>query len=159
MGLDKCIVTCIHHNGLPWWLNGKELTGQCKRCGFDSRVRKIFWRRNGSPLQYSCLENPTDWGAPWATVCCCSCLVTSVVSNSVGSYGLQPARILFPWDSPDKSTRVGALLQGIFPIQGLNQGLLHCRQILYHWVTREALGYSLWGHKRLRHDLASKQQQ
>ena len=25
-----------------------------------------------------------------------------------------------------------ALLQGIFPTQGLNPGLLHCRQILYH---------------------------
>ena len=37
-------------------------------------------------------------------------------------------------DSPAKNTRVGchALLQGIFPIQGLNPGLLHCRQILYH---------------------------
>ena len=23
----------------------------------------------GSPLQYSCLENPTDRGAWWATVC------------------------------------------------------------------------------------------
>ena len=30
-----------------------------------------------------------------------------------------------------------ALLQGIFPIQGSNLGLLHCRQILYCWVTRE----------------------
>ena len=25
-----------------------------------------------------------------------------------------------------------ALLQGIFPTQGLNLGLLHCKQILYH---------------------------
>ena len=25
-----------------------------------------------------------------------------------------------------------SLLQGIFPTQGLNLGLLHCRQILYH---------------------------
>ena len=24
--------------------------------------------RNGNPLQYSCLENPTDGGAWWATV-------------------------------------------------------------------------------------------
>ena len=24
--------------------------------------------RHGNPLQYSCLENPTDWGAWWATV-------------------------------------------------------------------------------------------
>ena len=37
-------------------------------------------------------------------------------------------------DSPDKNTGVGchALLQGIFPAAGLNPGLLHCREILYH---------------------------
>ena len=36
-------------------------------------------------------------------------------------------------DSPGKNTGVGchALLQGIFPTQESNQGLLHCRQILY----------------------------
>ena len=49
-------------------------------------------------------------------------------------YGLQPARLLCPWDSLGKSTRLGchALLQGIFPTQGSNLGLLHCQQILYH---------------------------
>ena len=37
-------------------------------------------------------------------------------------------------------TEVGCpfLLQKIFPTQGSNLGLLHCRQILYHWATREA---------------------
>ena len=36
-------------------------------------------------------------------------------------------------DSPRKNTRVGCyfLLEGIFPTQGLNLGLLHYRQILY----------------------------
>ena len=36
-----------------------------------------------------------------------------------------------------KNTGMGChfLLQGIFLIQGLNQGLLHCRQILYIWAT------------------------
>ena len=36
-------------------------------------------------------------------------------------------------NSPSKNTGVGchALLQGIFPIQGSNSGLPHCRQILY----------------------------
>ena len=36
-------------------------------------------------------------------------------------------------DSPGKNTGVGchALLQGIFPTQGSNPGLLHCRWILY----------------------------
>ena len=37
-------------------------------------------------------------------------------------------------DSLGKDTGVGShsLLQGIFPSQGSNPGLLHCRQILYH---------------------------
>ena len=48
--------------------------------------------------------------------------------------GLLPTRFLCPWDSPGKNTRVGShsLLQGIFLTQGLNLGLLHWRQILYH---------------------------
>ena len=48
-----------------------------------------------------------------------------------------------PWNSPGKDTGVGghSLLQGIFPTQKLNLGHLHCRQILYHWVTREAHTY------------------
>ena len=48
-------------------------------------------------------------------------------------YGLSSARLLCPWDSPDKNTGVGchALLQGIFLTQGSNLGLLHCWQTLY----------------------------
>ena len=38
-----------------------------------------------------------------------------------------------PWSSPGQNTGVGgrSLLQGIFPAQGSNLGLPHCRQILY----------------------------
>ena len=38
-----------------------------------------------------------------------------------------------PWNSPDKNTGVDchSLLQRNFATQGLNPGLLHCRQILY----------------------------
>ena len=58
----------------------------------------------------------------------------SVMSVSLRPCGLQPARLLCPWSSPGKNTGVGShsLLQGIFPSQGLNRGLLHCRQILSH---------------------------
>ena len=39
---------------------------------------------------------------------------------------------LHPWDFPGKSTGVGCHfhLQGIFPTQGSNPGLPHCRQML-----------------------------
>ena len=42
--------------------------------------------------------------------------------------------LLCPRDSPGENTWVGShsLLQGIFSTPGLNLGLLHCRQILYH---------------------------
>ena len=38
-----------------------------------------------------------------------------------------------PWNSPGKNPGVGchSLLQGIFPTQGFNLGLLRCRRILY----------------------------
>ena len=53
------------------------------------------------------------------------------MSDSLWPYGLWPARLLCPWDSPGKNTGVDfcALLQGIFLTQGSNQHLL----CLLHW--------------------------
>ena len=47
-------------------------------------------------------------------------------------------QVPLPLDSPGKNTGVGChfLLQGIFPTQESNPGLLHCRQILY-WLSYE----------------------
>ena len=36
-----------------------------------------------------------------------------------------------------------SLPQGIFLIQGLNPGLLHCRQILYHLSHQKATGMGM----------------
>ena len=61
--------------------------------------------------------------APVSLACMVSCLSH-----------VWPSRLLCPWDSPGKNTRLGchSLLQGIFPTQGSNRGLLLCRWILYH---------------------------
>ena len=63
----------------------------------------------------------------------CVCLVT-VMSDFFG-----PMDCWFPGsslhgDSQSKNAGVGChvLLQGIFPTQGLNPGLPHCRWVLYH---------------------------
>ena len=44
-----------------------------------------------------------------------------------------PAKLLSPWNSPDKNTGLDchSLLQGISSTQRSNPGLLYCRQILY----------------------------
>ena len=60
-------------------------------------------------------------------------------SDSLQPHGLEPARLLCPWDFPGKNTGVDChfLLQGTFLTLGSNLGLQHCRWILYHWATRE----------------------
>ena len=56
------------------------------------------------------------------------------MSNSLQPHGLEPTRLLRPWDSPGRNTGVGChfLLQEIFPTQGSNLGLPYCRQTHYH---------------------------
>ena len=69
------------------------------------------------------------------------------------------SRLLRPRDFPGKSTGVGChfLLQGIFPTQGSNAGLPHCRQTLYslrHQGSleglRETLNKSLISKEKLK---------
>ena len=109
--------------------------------------------------------------------------------DSLRSHGLQPARLLCLWNFPGKNTGVGChfLLQGIFPNQGLNPGLLHWQVDSSPLVTWEAHSIyyisplekeiatyasilawetpwteesdSRWSHRRVRRDLATKQQQ
>ena len=66
----------------------------------------------------------------------CYCESHSVMSNS-----LRPHRLCSPWNSPGQNTGVGSrsLLQGIFPTQGSNTGLPHCRWFFTSWATREPL--------------------
>ena len=62
----------IINYGLRRWCSSKEFTCQCRRC--ERRLDlipgsgKSPGQGNGNPLQYSCLENPMDRGAWWATV-------------------------------------------------------------------------------------------
>ena len=53
---------------------------------------------------------------------------------------LQLHRLFLLWDSPGKNPGVGchSLLQGIFPTQGSNPRLVHCRWIIYFWSIRKA---------------------
>ena len=80
-------------------------------------------------------------------------------SRSVVSYYLRPYRFLYsPWNPPGQNTGVGSfsLLQGIFPTQGQNPGLLHCRQILQQLshqgnprISRCKLLYIEWANNKV----------
>jgi len=73
----------------------------------------------------------------------------SIKSNSLRPHGLLPIRLLCLWDYPGNNTGVGChfLLQGIFPIQGSNSSLVHCRQIVYRLSQGTSL--SQWCHSTI----------
>ena len=91
-------------NSRSWWWTGRP--GVLRFIGSQSRTRLSDWTELN-----------------WMLSC-------SVVPNSLQTIARQPS---VQGDSPGKNTRVGclALLQGIFPTQGSNPSLPHCRRILY----------------------------
>ena len=73
-----------------------------------------------------------------------ACMLShSVVSKSLQLHGLQPTGLLCPCGFSRQAywSDCHALLQGIFPTQGQNPGLPHCRQILYHLSHAESIRY------------------
>ena len=79
-------------------------------------------------------------------------------SRSVMSESLQPHGLYSPWNSPGQNAGVGSLslLQGIFPTQGSNPGLPHCRWILcqlsyqrsprhlWKWTLNQTMRSGFW---------------
>ena len=55
--------------GLPWWLNGKESTSQCRRCEFNPWVRKIPLKKetatHSSILAWEIPWTEEPGGSPW----------------------------------------------------------------------------------------------
>ena len=76
-------------------------------------------------------------------VSCCAMLSCSVVPNSLWSPWTVACRAPLSMKFSGQEYGVGchSLLQGIFPTQGSNSGLLHCRWIFTSWATREAQEY------------------
>ena len=81
------------------------------------------------------LDLSLEWAYGW-------CLLLSHFSRVQLFATPRTARVFCPWDFPGKNTGVGfyLFLQGIFPTQGSNPGLLHCRQIAY-WLSHQGSPY------------------
>ena len=119
-GLSRSLVWAVQ-DALEWSWQASQSPGQFSVCCLHAvcaqELRFLWWAPLAfKPAKGICLPRvrPQVW--------CESC---SVVSDSLWLYS--------PWNSPGQNTGVGSpsLLQGIFPTQGLNLGLPHCRQILY----------------------------
>ena len=107
-------------------------------------MRSSYTARKSSPHSLQLEKTKTRHSQKQINKCMCVCQVASVTFNSLQPYGLQPTRLLCPWDSPGKNTGAGChfLLQGLFPTQGSNLHLLrllYCRHILYCWRNSDQI--------------------
>ena len=112
----------------------------------DSRLKKVqkscvFYRRkrpSKAPAICSHFFSPPMSSVEVNSGVCvyvCVCVSSSVVSDSLQPYGLQPARLLHPWDFLGKNTAVGwhFFLQGIFPTRDQTQVSHTTRRLFTIW--------------------------
>ena len=143
------------HITTTWWLKPREASfptvvedrnprPRCQMATFPLKTRgEDFWSRLLAP------EVPD---IPWlvaasltlyVTLALCVCSVSLSFKDTLIGFGkwkslsrvwlFAPWRTIQSWNSPGQNTGVDchSLLQGIFPTQGWNPGLPHCRQIPY----------------------------
>ena len=116
-----------HSSTLSWKIPWTEELGRLQSMGL-LRVRHdwwislslftfMHWRKNGNPLQCSCLENPRDGGAWWAAV-----------------YGVAQSRTWLKWLSsigPNESRRQSLFLE--FRVAAALNPMTHCSNITPSW--------------------------
>ena len=98
-----------HSSTLAWKIPWTEAPGRFQsmgslRVGHDwatsfSLFTFMHWRRNGNPLQCSCLENPREGGSRWAAVS-----------------GVAQSRTQLKWSSSSLGCIGSSLLFGLFPV-------------------------------------------
>ena len=95
---------------------------------WKSRAKCATGWKMSLPLEQELHRDHREYAEGFYTILNSESKSCSVTLDSVGPHGLYS-----PWNSPGQNTGVGSCfhLQGIFPTQGSNPGLLHCRQILY----------------------------
>ena len=108
----------------------KQYIGQRRNHKENQKVSQVEWRVMFI-FKSRMTKCPTSWETPekWKS------LFHYILRNS-SKWKSDPLRLhglYSSCNSPGQNTRVGSLslLQRIFPPQGLNPGLPHCRQILY----------------------------
>ena len=98
------------------------------------------WTQGGhggsAPLPHPLFNASFSYDCSWVT----SFINSASESCSVMSDSLWPHGLYSPWNSSGQNTGLGSLslLQGIFPTQGSNLGLLQCRRILYQLRHKES---------------------
>ena len=122
--------------------------GKNTRVGSHSPLLEVFPNRGSNLCLLHCGQILYCLSHQITPVCVCVCVCVSclVLSNSGDpiASSSSPGPPIHGILQHEYWSRSHSHLQGIFPMQGSNQGILHCRQIRYHCCyccfTPEPLG-------------------
>ena len=125
------IVRSIHELDLVWAYREEQQDNGKTQCEFAA------WRQEFVRMEEAQIQDLWRGEGPGSRIGWRALGMEGVVKVKVAQLCLtlcDPMSQLYsPWNSPGHNTGVSSLslLQGIFPTQGLNSGLPHCRWILY----------------------------
>ena len=137
------ILLKITHHPTPGHICPEKITWK----DMHPNVRRTIYNSKGSSLAVQWLGRHTfTAGGTGSKRPACHVTEVKVVSNSLWPHGRYS-----PWNFPGQNIRVGchSLLQGIFPIQGSNWGLLHCRWILYQ-LSYQGIPNATWSGQKTK---------
>ena len=120
-------------------------------------VWKTFYNNCKGGIAFQTWESLRSTSGTYMKIRCIGCVCgheCSAMSDCLRRYGVQPAGLLCPGDSPGENPGVSrrALLQGIFPTETPNPNfpwLPLCRRHLDHSATGEACASALYQFKIL----------
>ena len=133
-GFDKYWITIVYYRGWYWNLNSGKSSNPWKL-----NLCHTLYLQHLEGFTVQIFPSWVNYSVLWLVAQSCPILCYPMDCSLPGSsvHG----------DSPGKNTEVGghAPLQGIFPAQGSNSGLPHCRRILYHLSPQgNSVIYSFW---------------
>ena len=106
----------------------------CEGQGFPNHFRlRHMWNND-----HICSTNQGKWTRLSPSVLVCSGYNNKIVVYLLSHWLFATPQTVARQAPLPMSVCCHALLQGIFRTQGSNPGLLHCRQILFHWAIWEA---------------------
>ena len=121
-----------HSSILAWRIPWTEEPGRLQSTG-SQRVRQNWATKHSTGTTHILVWKLSSGEKRYHYMHIFLWLNDSEVKVALVSGSLRPHGLYSPWNSPGQNTGVGSLslLQGIFPIQGWNPGLLHCRHSVY----------------------------
>ena len=141
--IDRSILIFEKRMRTYWTARGALLSTLCADLNGKKRQKKNAYGTHTADPLLCAAENSTTWQRNCVCLCVCAHVLShSVMSTWLRSHGLQPTRLLCPWNFPGKNTGAGChfLRQQILPDSGIKHMSLASPALTSEFLITEPPG-------------------